>query len=539
MTLLVRGRPTALAGVPSRWSGPLPDLAVTRQLEPRGGFTKVPLSLLHGGVTDLGVVLWALLRLSFQDRAEVSSYRDFADALALGDCSDTALDKRFGAALRPLLGTWVIRKRRADNECTYAAAIPADAAADRYAILRRFDLELLSVRPATGGDRCRPADLADFCRWQLECGRRGWTADPLRAIAGRWGTGHTTLASSRDRLARLGLLEVVQRSGRRYSDLIWLKELYDPYWQVASTPDDAEPGDAAGGLNAPGLCTENGRSGVPKTAGSVSGFQQVVCPENGRPRVPISTGPIRNPLTGSLPGSITDLGGTSVPPDTSPTREHSDAPPAASSSKINDRDAQQLAARLIHRRPVLAAAQPHFRRAMIRRLSGALERGLDPGHADRALARVADERDFDAECLLLQRALQQARADQLAGMCAECGGAPQEHWPGCSQFEVGWVDDSLSAYAPDAPRGTPPAADPLEPLLQRPLPDRSELTDDAVVVEWMIIQLAQQLAPVSDREASLRNLVAMWRAKSPPGQQVLLDQAADYVRYALARSIAS
>jgi hypothetical protein len=48
--------------------------------------------------------------------------------------------------------------------------------------------------------------VAAFCGWQVECGRRGWTADALRRIAERWGVIHATTARSRNRLVRLGLV---------------------------------------------------------------------------------------------------------------------------------------------------------------------------------------------------------------------------------------------------------------------------------------------------------------------------------------------
>lgn len=158
-------------------------------------------------------MVWALLRLSFDGQANVGSYRQFAHCLNLGNLSDTAIDKRFGAALKPLLGTWINRRRLPDNTYLYEAVVPADAAAERYAILRPSDIDLLDVAPPKGLASIDVGDLVAFCRWQLECGPRGWTVEPLRNIAERWNVTHPTMARSRDRLTKLGLLKVVPAAG--------------------------------------------------------------------------------------------------------------------------------------------------------------------------------------------------------------------------------------------------------------------------------------------------------------------------------------
>ena len=77
----------------------------------------------------------------------------FAQCLNLDHLSDTALDKRFGSAIKPLLGTWIIRKRLANNRYLYEATIPARTASDRYAILRPADIDLLDVPPPKGMER--------------------------------------------------------------------------------------------------------------------------------------------------------------------------------------------------------------------------------------------------------------------------------------------------------------------------------------------------------------------------------------------------
>jgi hypothetical protein len=542
VTLLRRGPSTGETGVPRRWTGPLPAPSKPRQLKDDGLFAKIHAGLLAAS-PDLGVVVWGLLRLSFFARAGVASYRDFAGALGLGHLSDTALDKRFGAALRPLLGTWIIRKRRPDNVCTYVAVVPEEFAGGRYAILRRRDLRLLNERPATGTVPCRPADLADFCRWQLECGQRGWTAEPLRLIANRWNVGHTTLASSRDRLAQLGLLKVVQRSGRRYSDVVWLEELYEPHWQVDSAVD-AEVGALPASQTADDpQSAGTGQFCVPISAGAVSGLSPVSCPEDGSHCVPISAGPIKELLPECVTENEPDLGGASAAPLTSATREAADAPPAASRTKNRSNqpgpDLLQASARLVNRYRVFAHAKPHFRRAVITELAAALEDGLAAGHADRALARVADEGSFDAECLLLRRAMQQARADQLTGMCADCGGDSNGHHSNCDQFASTWDDTPLTAPLLGRRTATTAGEDPLAVLVERPVPDGAQPLDEAEAVEWLIVHLARQLLGVSDREARLRAIVLGLRAKAPPGQHELINQAAEHVRYALNRSMAS
>ena len=234
MTLL--GESAAGAGLSRHWRGPLPNTQITRALQPESGFyEKVPMSLLQGAYPDLGVMVWALLRLSFKGQADVGSYRQFARCLHLGHLTDNAVDHRFGGTLKPLLGRWIIRRRLPDSNYLYEARLPPEAASDRYAILRPGDIDLLAAPPPEGIDSIQVSDLVDFCRWQLECGRRGWTVDPLRIIAERWNVTHPTMARSKHRLSTLGLLKVVPRAVGRHSDLIWLGELYDPHWQDSST----------------------------------------------------------------------------------------------------------------------------------------------------------------------------------------------------------------------------------------------------------------------------------------------------------------
>ena len=110
-------------------------------------------------------------------------------------------------------------------------------------------------------------------------------------------------------------------------------------------------------------------------------------------------------------------------------------------------DHRHTAARLIGHHRVLAAAKPHFRTAMIKRLTAALEQGLAPGHADRALALVAEDSLLDAECLIVKQALQQAWIAQRVGMCADCGDRDR-HSPGCPQFDFSWDDTAAGGDEP-------------------------------------------------------------------------------------------
>lgn len=537
MTIKVRGRTTGLTSVPAHWKPPYPDLTVERPLpdeedatDGKRGYARVPLSLLHDGYQDLGVLIWAQLRLWFDDLSGEATYVGLAAALGQDVGAITTIEHRFSNAIRPLLGTWIHRTRVGPNLFAYQAVLPDPD--ERYALIRRRDIGLL--RASKGSERrVKPADIVDFARWQLECGRRGWTVEPVALIAERWGVTPATVRASRKRLADLGLVEVERREGRgRLPEIVWLKERYDPHWSVPSTPLADNPQQRA-------VREKTRQSGLePRSDTSIkSAKKPTVDSEESRQRIGQKTD--RPYLSDSLADDLSDLGGTSVPPAELPTREQSDAPPTASSIKDHHReqspDLHQVSARLVRRYPVFANAKPHFRRAVIARLAAALAGGLEPGHADRALARVADEGAFDAECLLLRRALQQARADQLAGMCADCGGDRNAHRRGCAQFVGAWDDTPLEPTAVAELN----LEDPLAILLRRRAPEASELVDDVSTVEWLIQQFALQLMDVSDREARLRAIVVGMRAKARSGQRHLIDQAAEHVRYALTRSMAS
>lgn len=235
MSAVIRGRTTAPTAISSRWRGPIPDPSIKRRLPSTNGeaedgtpnpngCARVPLSLLHGGFQDLAVLVWVQLRLWFQDAEGRTSYYELARALGVDSPSQSAVKARFSVALQPLLGTWIERRRVTENEFAYRAVMHKPR--ERYAMIRQQDLALLltskrSRLPA------KPADIADFARWQLECGQRGWTADPTATIAERWRVTPPTIRASRKRLESLGLLKVIVRD-HRLSEVTWLQELYDP-----------------------------------------------------------------------------------------------------------------------------------------------------------------------------------------------------------------------------------------------------------------------------------------------------------------------
>ncbi|HEY5848699.1 MAG TPA: hypothetical protein VIT42_18105 [Microlunatus sp.] len=399
---------------------------------------------------------------------------------------------------------------------------------DRYAVIRRRDLGLISATKSTRMP-VKPADIADFCRWQLECGNRGWTAETTTAIAAQWHVTPHTVRASRKRLADLGLLKVTHRDAR-LSEITWLQELFDPHWAVPLVPSSgpSSPRDAEAKNLSP-TSAGSGKKPVPHEEKSLSLVGKKTCP------------PIKE-LTEVLTEDLSELGGTSVPTFTSLPRELVDAPPPASRSEehitgVEPADHRHTAARLIGRHQVLAAAKPYFRTAMVKRLTAALEQGLAPGHADRALSLVAEEGAFDAECLLLQRALQQAWTDQRVGMCADCGDRDR-HSPGCPQFDFSWNDAAAGGYeSPQAASHPDPrtAADPIALLLQRPVTnDPDDLHDDAEIVDWMTVQLARQIVDSPNREATLWAVWTRWRAKLPPDRREQLDRASEHVRYAIA-----
>ena len=538
MTATVEGRPTAPTAVPNDWRGPLPDASIKRQLPyalpgyeaPPGvqkGWTAVPEGLLHGGFQDLAVLVWAQLRLWFQDDAGPTNYLALAAKLGLDSGSPKAVQVRFSRAVTPLLGTWIIRERLTETQFTYRAVSEhrSSKREPRYAIVSRAHLAMIAATRET--TKVKPADIVDFARWQLECGQRGWTADTCKTIAKSWKVTPATVRASRRRLADLRFLEVVDR-GSRFSELVWLKEVYNPFWMVRSTLDDEpdeEPQDTPKSANLPTL---------PPEQKVLTGSEKVANRAEQKVLTPIS-------LPEVLTDDLTELGGTSVPTLTLLPRDLGDAPPPATRSEervtgASTADHRHAAACLVGQHRVLAAAKPYFRTAMIKRLTSAFEQGLAPGHVDRALALVAEDALVDAECLIVKQALQQAWIAQRVGMCPDCGDRDR-HSPGCPQFDFSWDDAAGERDSSQAARhaGGAAAADPVALLLQRPVPDDPDsLHDAAEITDWMTVQLARQIVDAPNRDAALRAAWTRWRTKLPPGQRDLLDRASEHVRYALA-----
>ena len=543
MPALVRGYETSPASMPRDWRGPLPDPSVKHPLDSDDGWVKVPMTLLHQeDVLPLGVITWALLRLRGDSRPQDTSYRQLASDLRLSHLTDGALEQRIGSAIRPLLGTWILRRKVSSRHYSYRAVIPPELDG-RYAVLRPRDFKLLDL-PARGR---RPqmefVDLVNFCRWQLECHQRGWTACTVRQVAKRWKVGVATVSRHRDRLEALGLLEVVRRSEGRLSDLVWLKEAFEPHWELPSEPMENAKRPVESCSIPEGLSPDSCSTSQGLTVGTCSksqGSTDESCSISQGQHVPDGRGLIRKLANSLSNDDLALLGGASAPPVALVPREPSDASPPAPRKKSADgvlyqSDVRQMSASLINRHPVYAKAKPHFRRAMVARVAAAIQGGVAPGHVDRAMARTAQEGAFDAEMLLLQRALQQARADQIAGMCADCGGAGDLHNRGCADFVTAW--DTAPPTADLRPDACP--EDPLALLLQMPAPAETELTDDATKVNWLIVELARKLVDVPDREPLLREIMLGLRKRARPHERQLVEQAAAYVQYALTRGRAS
>lgn len=207
--------PTAVAVIASHWRGPLPDVSIRRRLEIKrssseveDAYAEVPASLVHGGYQGLGILIWAQLKLWFDDRGGETTYYELAEAPGVDSASPSVVNARLSIALEPMLGAWIERRP------------------ERRSMIRRWDLALLpsSVAART---QVKPADVAVFARWQQERGQRGWTAEPTKAIAECWPVTPATIRASRKRLEMLGRLQVVARDNR-LSELTWLRELYDP-----------------------------------------------------------------------------------------------------------------------------------------------------------------------------------------------------------------------------------------------------------------------------------------------------------------------
>ncbi|HEY5848698.1 MAG TPA: hypothetical protein VIT42_18100 [Microlunatus sp.] len=105
--MTARGRRTAPAVVPSHWRGPLPNPTLQQHLdaddddsEHGGGWTAVPASLLHGGFPDLGILIWAQLRLWSDDDERITNYQALAKKLGVDSGSPSAIKGKVSAAIQ-------------------------------------------------------------------------------------------------------------------------------------------------------------------------------------------------------------------------------------------------------------------------------------------------------------------------------------------------------------------------------------------------------------------------------------------------------
>lgn len=406
------------------------------------GYARVPEQLLHDrGVSDLGVLVWVQLVLDFDGRWGDVGYADFAGGLGLDGLSLNAIEKRFGAAMTGLVdGGWVERHRMeaGSNAWRYRALQVPTPGSGRYAQLRRDDL--VQLRDGS----TRPKTVADFARWQLECGEAGWTARPADTIAQRWGITERALRTRRAAVVGAGLLVVEARSGA--SDLVWLSEVYEPGWNIldegsepASTPEEY------GGSTPLGTPEENGGSVRKKLAG--------------RPRKKMA-GPNKEDLAAvGLTSDLSALGAVSAAPLSQVTREPGDAPPQAASTPENPLeqppdspgDAWQTACDLLAGQDRLRRADSWWRRKALRLLADAIGNGVEPAHLEANL-ELQFEDPAVPHVTAVRQAVAQARADTLAGTCPDCRGPGGEmaagHTIGCPQRAT--MTDDLSEAAVDS-----------------------------------------------------------------------------------------
>lgn len=552
----------------SRWRGRTPDPVVKRKLDVGTGHAQVPEPMLHQGLPDLGVLVWAQLRLWFDDRPGRTTYRELADALGMAELSDKAAELRLWKAVSAMRAAGLIeRARLRDNQVTYRAIT---GEFKRWAVVRRRDIAQLSTGYLDGDGRLNPvtpAHLCDFARWQLECRDRGWCAEATAEMASRWSVSARTFRTRRDALHAVGLIRVMRRSG--HPDLIWLGELVDTHWMIPSEVDDDTTDRAESGSKpTPQTVAENEGSGSRKQLGRVAESEGSTLAEVERSPWQKTRGPKKESLPSDLTVVLPDLGGASATPLALVTRELGDAAPQAAPSRNLDNDSsaapRHVASRLISEHRYLVQAPPHFRAAMLRRLVRAINAGLDERHLARALARVVGHADRDAHCELVRLAVQQAWADQRSGTCPECaaGRGVDAHGYGCSARSTAHeVDDSTAIAAaiaaslasarspqgavaravPDPSQGAAvvadPLGDPLGKLLDHPAGEPPDWTGtpDEELVAWLTAGLARLVAPTpaEDRLRALQRAWASWRPHVPTDRRDLLDAAALRVRLRL------
>jgi hypothetical protein len=212
--------------VPRHWRGVVPDPDVVRW-RPRGpGDVSVPHGLLTSKLSNLQVLLWAQLTSWFYYDEGETDYEELACEL-LGSPTTPAKSARIGAAMRPMVGTWVLRRRGQNGRCLYQTGM-GFATSDPWSLMRGEFLAELGQTGQAGPDPHHLADIVNFTRWQLECGERGWTIETADRLSQEWQISSTRVVASRERLSRLGWLTTIERSPAETGPLVWITEQYDP-----------------------------------------------------------------------------------------------------------------------------------------------------------------------------------------------------------------------------------------------------------------------------------------------------------------------
>lgn len=219
------------ADVPGHWSGHMPDPQVSRHTDPHPGDMYIPGRLLRMGYPDLSVLVWAQIFSQFGDSEGETTYGELAAAFYRSPVTYRHVTS-IGAAMAPLLGTW-IQRRRVDRSRPLYRASSYQGSEEPTGWLRREQLAELTAIEHTQEWAVTPFDLVSFARWSLECQQRGWTIESTLRLATKWLVAPSVVASSRDRLAHLGWLRVQPRQDQRDSDfLVWISEKYDPEHRV-------------------------------------------------------------------------------------------------------------------------------------------------------------------------------------------------------------------------------------------------------------------------------------------------------------------
>lgn len=218
----------AVPDVRSHWHGVVPDPEVSRRIVMGPGDVNIPRALLTSGLNDVRILLWTQIRSWFHDEEGEASYSDLASALLGPEPTPTRV-ARIGRLLRPMIGTWILRRRAGKYRWLYRTGEPFFTA-DPWGGIRAGMLEqLAAAKLSEPGLLLRPADLVSFARWRMECGGRGWTIESSRRLAQMWGVTTAAAESSRSRLTQLGWLLTLPRSDNEGGgDLVWITEQYDP-----------------------------------------------------------------------------------------------------------------------------------------------------------------------------------------------------------------------------------------------------------------------------------------------------------------------